>query len=261
MECPLGGLKMEDYIKKNQLIIDGWVANGWRWGQPVNHEVYNEALNGDYKLFLTPTIPIPKNWLGNLKKKKVLGLAAGGGQQGPILAALGAQVTIIDFSEQQILSEKNVATRENYDIEIIQGDISQKLPFEADYFDLIIHPVSNVYVQNVQTIWREAFRILKPDGEILSGLDNGINYIVDNSETKVVNRLPFNPLKNADQMKQMLDENGGIQFSHSIEEQIGGQLKAGLILKDIYSDTNGVGNLHSLNIPSFWATRSQKSIK
>lgn len=249
---------MEDYIKKNQSTIDRWVEEGWQWGKPVDHEVYNEALNGNYQLFLTPTVSVPKHWLGNLNGKKVLGLAAGGGQQGPILAALGAQVTIIDFSDQQIISEKTVANREHYDIDVVQGDISQPLPFEDEYFDLILHPVSNVYIQNVQPIWQEVFRVLKSGGEILSGLDNGINYIVDNSETKIVNHLPFNPLKNAEQMAQMLSENGGIQFSHSIEEQIGGQLKAGLVLKDIYSDTNGVGNLHSLNIPSFWATRSQK---
>ena len=35
----------------------------------------------------------------------------------------------------------------------------------------------------------------------------------------------------------------GIQFSHTIEEQIGGQLKAGFTLADVYGDTNGEGYL------------------
>ena len=50
----------------------------------------------------------------------------------------------------------------------------------------------------------------------------------------------------------------GIQFSHTLEEQIGGQLEAGFILTDLYEDTNGSGKLHESNIPSFWATRAVK---
>lgn len=43
----------------------------------------------------------------------------------------------------------------------------------------------------------------------------------------IVNSLSFNPLKNPEQMKQLQDEDAGVQFSHSLEEQIGGQLEAG----------------------------------
>ena len=43
-----------------------------------------------------------------------------------------------------------------------------------------------------------------------------------------------------------------------MEEQIGGQLKAGFTLVDIYEDTNGEGYLHELNIPTFIATKSIK---
>lgn len=249
---------MEEYVKKNQATIDGWVKAGWQWGKGLSHEEYQKVLAGKGALFLTPTIPVPKNWLGDLKGKKVLGLAAGGGQQGPLLTALGAEVTIIDFSSQQIATERAVAKRENYAITAIQGDISQSLPFESHSFDLIIHPVSNVYIRDIQPVWNEAARVLKVGGEILSGLDNGINYIVDEKEEKVVNHLPFDPLQDVQQMQQLEKEQAGVQFSHSIEEQIGGQLKAGFCLKDIYSDTNGAGRLDSLNIPTFWATRSQK---
>ena len=54
-------------------------------------------------------------------------------------------------------------------------------------------------------------------------------------------------------------ENGwGIQFSHSIEEQIAGQIRAGFRLLDIYQDTNGEGRLHDFNVPTFYATRAIK---
>jgi len=49
-----------------------------------------------------------------------------------------------------------------------------------------------------------------------------------------------------------------MQFSHTTEEQIGGQLKAGFILTDLFSDTNGEGRLHEMNIETYFATRALK---
>ena len=59
-------------------------------------------------------------------------------------------------------------------------------------------------------------------------------------------------------MKQLQEDDGGVQFSHSLEEQIGGQLEAGFILTNLYEDTNGEGRLSELNIPTFLAMRSEK---
>jgi len=50
----------------------------------------------------------------------------------------------------------------------------------------------------------------------------------------------------------------GIQFSHTLEEQLGGQLKAGFILTHLLEDTNSTGRLRELNIPSFVMTRAVK---
>ena len=74
----------------------------------------------------------------------------------------------------------------------------------------------------------------------------------------IVNEFPFNPLKNPEQMKLLADEDCGVQFSHTLEEQIGGQLEAGFILTHLYEDTNGSGYLHEKNIPCFFATRAVK---
>jgi hypothetical protein len=61
-------------------------------------------------------------------------------------------------------------------------------------------------------------------------------------------------------MKQLEADDSGVQFSHTIEEQIGGQLKAGLMLTDLYEDTNGQGYLHELNINTFIAKRAIKPL-
>ena len=247
-----------NYQDINAETIDRWVREGWEWGRPVSHEIYEKARQGQWEVFLTPTRPVPRRWFGDLTGKKILGLASGGGQQMPIFAALGADCTVLDYSTLQCESERQVARREGYKIRILRDDMTKPLPFPDESFDLIFHPVSNCYVQEVRPIWRECFRVLRHGGELLSGTDHFVNYIVDDAEERIVNALPFDPLKNPDQMEQLRRDDCGVQFSHSLEEQIGGQLEAGFQLLELYEDTNGEGRLHQLNIPCFLAMRSRK---
>lgn len=246
------------YQDKNAEAIDRWIDEGWEWGVPISHETYADALNGKWDVLLTPTKAVPHEWFGELRGKRVLGLASGGGQQMPIFAALGAECTVLDYSIRQLESEELVAKREGYSIRIVRWDMTKPLPFKNEEFDLIFHPVSNCYVENVLPIWKECYRILVPGGVLLAGLDNGLNYAFDEDEKQIINTLPFNPLVNENQRRYLEETDSGIQFSHTIEEQIGGQLAAGFRLTDIYGDTNGQGNLHEHNIPTFWATRAVK---
>ena len=247
-----------NYQDINAKTIDRWIDEGWQWGKPISHETYLKALAGEWDVLLTPTKPVPHEWLGNLHDKKILGLACGGGQQMPIFAALGADCTVLDYSSRQIEMEHLVAQREQYTIRIIQADMTKPLPFDDGEFDIIFHPVSNCYVEDVCAIWKECYRILKRGGYLLSGVDHYINHIVDENETTIINSLPFNPLKNPEQMQQLQQSDSGVQFSHSLEEQIQGQLDAGFRLLNLYEDTNGEGRLHDLQIPTFLAMRSVK---
>lgn len=247
-----------NYQDINAKTVDSWVKNGWEWGKPVSHEAFENAKNGNWNVLLTPTKPVPHEWFGELKGKKVLGLASGGGQQMPIFTALGAECTILDYSQMQLENERAVAEREGYNIKIVRADMSKPLTFEDESFDLIFHPVSNIYVKEVLPIWKECFRILKKGGVLLSGLDNGICYAFGNDEKELRFTLPFNPLENEEHRKFLEEDNSGFQFSHTLEEQIGGQLKAGFNLTDLFEDTNGEGNLHEHNVPTFVATRAVK---
>lgn len=188
----------------------------------------------------------------------MLGLASDGAQQMPIFSALAAECTVIDLASQQIALEKTVAEREGYSINALEGDITKPLPFDDSSFDLIFHPVSNCYIEDVQFVFNEAYRVLKPGGTFLSGLNNEINYIVDSNEERIVWAMPFNPLKDV-RAREFLDhDDAGMQFSHNMTDQIGGQLKAGFKLVDICEDTNGYGRLHELNIKTYIATQCIK---
>ena len=248
------------YQDINAKTIDRWVREGWEWGQPIDHETFLRARAGDWSVVLTPTKPVPRDWFGDLRGKRVLGLASGGGQQMPIFAAAGAVCTVLDYSEEQLKAERMVAEREGYAIEIVRADMTKPLPFADGAFDLVFHPVSNCYVREVKPIWRECFRVLKPGGYLLSGTDHFVNYLVDEDEERIVNRLPFDPLEDPAQMAQLQRDDCGVQFSHTLEEQINGQLEAGFTLLALYEDTNGQGRLHDLNVPTFLAMRSRKAL-
>lgn len=254
-------ITQDNYADVNARAIDGWNAAGWEWGTPITHEEYERARGGDWQMLLTPTKPVPPEWYPvDMSGLRVLGLASGGGQQMPIFSALGATCTVLDYTPSQLESDRMVAEREGYEIELVRGDMSRPLPFEDESFDLIFHPVSNCYIQDVKPLWRECHRILKPGGRLLAGLDNGFGYVFDYpEEERAVYSLPFNPLRNPDHMTALDPVEDGILFSHTLEGQIRGQLQAGFQLIDCYEDTSGKGRLHDLNIPVFWATYAVKS--
>lgn len=252
----------DNYVDTNARAIDGWNADGWEWGTPITHEDYSRACQGDWEMLLTPTKPVPHEWYpADMTGLRVLGLACGGAQQMPIFAALGAECTVLDYTPSQLESERMVAQREGYEIEVVRADMSKPLPFEDASFDMIFHPVSNCYIEEVKPLWLECNRILKPGGRLLAGLDNGFGYVFDYpDEERAVYSLPFNPLVNPEHMAALDLVEDGIQFSHTLEDQIRGQLQSGFQLVDCYEDTYGEGRLHEMNIPTFWATYAVKPL-
>lgn len=246
------------YTDLNSETIDRWVDEDWEWGRPISHEAFVKAGAGEWSVLLTPTKPVPRCWFPDLRGKRVLGLASGGAQQMPVFAALGADCWVLDYSERQIESEKLVAAREGYRIRAVRADMTKQLPFSEGFFDLIFHPVSNCYIRDVEPVWHECARVLKKGGVLLAGLDNGLNFLFGEDEERVVNTLPFDPLADPQKMRILEESDCGVQFSHSIAEQIGGQLRAGFRLTDVYDDTNGAGFLHEHGAPAFWATRAVK---
>ena len=248
------------YTQQNREIINSWKEKyGLPWMEPLSHEDYLRAAAREEMLTLTPLRKVPFSWYGDCRGKKVLGLAAGGGQQMAILSALGAECTLLDISEQQIASDRLVSEREGYAIRLIRGDMTEPLPFSDDTFDCVVHPVSNHYIRKVEPVFAEICRVLKPGGTLLAGLDTGIYWAFWGGENdRLTNRLPFDPLQDEQLRSRLMQEDMSLLFSHTLEEQIGGQLKAGLILKDLLEDTNEAGPFYEYNVPTFLLTRAVK---
>ncbi len=254
-------LKKDNYTNINAETWDKWGEGGCEWTVSISHEEYMRAKAGDWGVYLTPCITVPHAWFPPLAGAKLLGLASGGAQQMPVFAALGAESTVFDLSESQLEKEREISAREGYNINIVKGDMTKTLPFPDGSFDIVFHPVSNCYVKDVRHIWRECFRVLKKGGVLLAGFDNGLNFLFeDNDPLRVVNKLPFNPLEMPEEKYTQMAENyNAIQFSHSLEEQIGGQLEAGFTLVALYEDRDRPGGAEiGKYAPQYIATRSVK---
>jgi len=252
-----------NYTDINAETWNRWAEDGSPWTRPISHEEYLQVNKDNFIVYLTPCVAVPHEWFGGLRGKKLLGLASGGGQQMPVFAKLGAECTLLDYSDRQLDSDRMVADREGYPIEIVKADMTKRLPFEDASFDIIFHPVSNCYIEDVQHVWNECYRILKPGGVLLAGMDNGMNFLFASDEEPlvVVNRLPYNPLKLPGEAFERISAEDGVQFSHTLEEQIGGQLKAGFILRALYEDRDreGCGVIREY-APQYYATMAVKPL-
>jgi SAM-dependent methyltransferase len=199
----------------------------------------------------------------------VLCLASGGGQQGPLLSAAGARVTVYDNSLQQLAQDEAVAAREGLTLRIVEGDMRDLEALADDSFDLIVHPVSNLFVPEVRPVWREAHRVLRAGGVLLAGFMNPFIYIFDLDKLddegvlEVKYPLPFADAAYPAVRERAMAEGRPLEHSHTLEAQIGGQLEAGLLLTALYEDRypEADGDLLSTYAPAFIATRALKPMR
>ena len=232
------------------------------WTVPVDSETIARARRGDWSIVLTASRQAPAAWFPPIKGKSILCLASGGGQQGPVLAAAGADVTVLDLSEKQLEQDRAVARREGLNIRTVRSSMTDLGMFDAESFDIIIHPVSNVYIPHIQPVWNEAFRVLKKGGVLMSGFMNPTFYLFDwELQNKGILQARY-PLPYSDldyrSMEELAQNNEAAEFGHTLEEQLQGQMAAGFVLTGLYEDTFGGERLADRFFPSFIATRAVK---
>jgi SAM-dependent methyltransferase len=253
-----------DMLEHNRAYWDAAVEKGDRWTVPVGADDIARARAGEWTVVLTPHTPVPRAWFPPLAGAQVLGLASAGGQQGPILAAAGAEVTVFDNSPKQLSQDRKVADECELNIATEQGDMRDLSRFRAGSFDLIFHPCSNCFVDDVRRVWLECARILKPGGVLLAGFSNPFNYLWDPLKEKkgefVVKRsLPYADAElPEDERREAFGADAPLEYSHTLEAQIGGQLEAGLHLVGMFEDDWGGKEVADKYYKSFIATRAIK---
>ena len=232
------------HLDHNRAAWNRWSAANGVWSRPVDADTIRRARMGDWQLILTPRLPVPRDWFGEVRGKDVLCLASAGGQQAPVLAAAGARVVSFDLSDKQLARDREVAQREGLDIMCIQGDMADLSCLPDQSFDLIFHAASNMFVPDVRPVWREAHRVMRRGGSLLSGFMNPDAYLFDHDEADasgelvVRYRLPYSDLADMEpqRLQQRREQLEPLEFSHSLDDLLGGQIDAGFVITGFYED-------------------------
>ena len=249
----------------NQQAWDREVERGNRWTVPVGPEVIEATRRGEWAIWLTDHKPVPKTWFVEARGADVLCLASGGGQQAPILAAAGANVTVLDNSSRQLAQDRIIADRESLTLETVEGDMRGLSAFADGSFDLLVfHPVSNLFVPEIRPVWREVFRVLRRGGTLLAGFLNPAVNIFDldladtTGELQVKYQLPYASTTSLGEkeLKRQLERGDTLEFSHTLEDQIGGQTEAGFLVSGLYEDHHD--DPIAVHMPTLVATRAIK---
>jgi ubiquinone/menaquinone biosynthesis C-methylase UbiE len=255
-----------DIINQNSMAWDKKVEDGGNYTIPVSKEIIEKSKAGHWEIGVTAGKTVPRHWFPeSMKGLKVLCLASGGGQQGPVLAAAGADVTVVDLSQKQLEQDQFVAERDGLTITTIQGSMLDLHFLEDESFDLIVHPVSNVFVDNILPVWKEASRVLKDKGILIAGITNPLLYIFDEEEEDrgnlvVKHKIPYSDLETLSQEKleEYKESKRALEFGHSLEDQIQGQIDAGFVITGFYEDNFGGSRMLDNYINTFIATRAVK---
>ncbi|GMW01665.1 MAG: hypothetical protein AMXMBFR84_28020 [Candidatus Hydrogenedentota bacterium] len=256
-----------DILAHNRKAWNAQAESGNPWTLPVDRGVIQRARCGDWQVILTPNKPVPREWFGSLAGCDLLCLASGGGQQAPVLAAAGARVTSFDNSDAQLERDRAVADRDVIALRTIQGDMADLSALSDCSFDVIFHPVANLFVPDVKPVWRECHRVLRPGGRLLSGFMNPAWFLFDHfaiekgGPLEVRYRLPYSDAEHYDELEKrgVLNEKTPVEFGHTLTDLIGGQLAAGLLIEDMFEDDweTAVTPLNDY-MPFFIATLAKK---
>ena len=230
--------------KHNAMAWDEESIEESPWCTPVSKEIIDAAKNGDIQLRLTPNKFVPPEWLNDIRGKELLCAGSGGGQQAPIVAAAGANVISVDISQEQLNKDLLVAEREGLKLLTIKADMSDLSDFKDGTFDMVINAASTVFVPDVEKVWLEFYRILKPGGELLAGMLNPSFFLFDHADAidrgvlEVKHRLPYSDVESLDEkeLNRIIGDEVPLVWSHTLETLIGGQTKAGFTILDLYED-------------------------
>ena len=254
-----------DIRAHNRAAWDRSVLDGNRWTVPVGSAEIAAAREGQWSIILTPHKPVPRAWFPDLRDLDVLALASAGGQQGPILAAAGAVVTVFDNSPAQLAQDRLVADRDGLTLTTVEGDMADLSAFPAETFDLIVHACSNCFVPDVRRVWREAHRVLRRGGALLSGFCDPILFAIDakledQGIAQITRRIPSSDVTDLseEERRQHAEAQRPLTFGHTLEDQIGGQTDAGFLIAGFYGDVHVEGDVVSRYMPCFGATRAIK---
>ncbi len=173
----------------------------------------------------------PISVLSNVKDKDVLCLASGGGQQSAVFGLLGARVTVIDIAEGQLEGDKKAAAHYEYEVKIIQGDMSDLSMFRDNSFDFVYQAPSMAYIPDVKKVYSEVARVLRSGGLYCADAQNPQSQFID--ELSWDGRGYRISVPYAVREKQRSENENVLEYRHYLDEIFNGLIEYGFIIEKV----------------------------
>jgi len=106
--------------------------------------------------------PRVRGAMGEVGHREVLDLGCGTGRHTAWLAAAGARVTALDFSEAMLDEARHKVS--DGEVRFIAHDLHESLPLRDASFDALVSGLVLEHLRDLRTFFREARRVLRPDG-------------------------------------------------------------------------------------------------
>ncbi len=177
-------------------------------------------------------------------------------------------MTVFDLSEGQLSKDSQLAQKHQLALTTQQGDMADLSVFSDESFDIVFHPISNLYVPDVNPVWQECYRVLRKNGVLMASFYNPVVFVDDRNQAlraqglmRPTYRLPYSDQNSlpSDILQEKIAKGDGLVFGHSLTDLIGGQLRAGFLLQDFVEDFAPQARfLIDSYIPTFLASKAIK---
>jgi SAM-dependent methyltransferase len=183
-------------------------------------------------------------WLPKeLRGVPVLCLAAGGGWHGPLFAHLGADVTVVDISEEMLMLDRRVCTERKLPMKIVQASMDNLSGLPRTTFDIVIQPVSTCYLPDVAPVYKEIAKVMRPEGLYISQHKQPVS-LQASAQPGAGGYSVRHTYKTGTALSGEAGglehrESGASEFIHTWESLLGDMCRSGFVIEDLVEPRHG----------------------